>query len=211
MAPGRLTRFLNLEKPRTPGSGGEPSEVVNKARFDPPSPQEIPLAMDFGEQPFLRCPSCEADNNRVAERCFNCQRSLQGEDVRAWNAAFWQKRKAEESAPEQPATERKRLLGEALAASVGEREKARLWWWKTDAERPDSTPAGMKLLALIRDDNRRIAAALGMAVTFLLSAWTALAATNHPGLRVCAGVVAALLFTLFIPNTRRGPRWWDSN
>ena len=211
MASGRFTRFLNLEKPRR-ASDEAPPEVVNKARFEPQPAQEIPLAMDDGEQPFIRCPSCEADNNRVAEKCFNCQRSLLGEDVRAWNAAFWQKRKAAEGAPgAQSDTERQRLLGEALAASVAQREKARLWWWQTETERPDTTPAGMKLLGLIRDDKARMGAALGMAVTFLVAAWVALAATNHPGLRICAGAVAVLLFGLFVPNSRRGPRWWGSD
>src|SRR6185503_7385851 len=78
---GKLTRFLNLEKPR-PASEDAPRPVANAARFG----GEAPLALDeSGEMLSLRCPSCEADNNRVAERCFNCQRALQTTEVHAWN------------------------------------------------------------------------------------------------------------------------------
>jgi hypothetical protein len=189
---GKLTRFLNLEKPRPAGSDTEPPRAVaNAARFG----GEAPLALDeSGEMLSLRCPSCEADNNRVAERCFNCQRALQTTEVHAWNEAYQRQRKAAEPPPEPP-----------VPAVM--REPAPVWNWGAD-ERADTTAAGLRLLGLIGDRDKRMMAAVAMAATFLLSALVALTATGHTGVRVGAGMLALLLVALFVPSTRRKP-WWD--
>ncbi|HUJ24641.1 MAG TPA: hypothetical protein VLW85_01380 [Myxococcales bacterium] len=201
---------MNLERPRTPSEEQAPV-VVTRARFEPQS--EIPLAIETAdEQPFIRCPSCEADNNKMAERCFNCQRPLLTPEVRAWNEVFWQKRKeAEEQPPPAaaaapPMSEENRRLAEALAAVELQREKTRLWWMPDAAQ--DSTPAGMKLLGLF-PPNRRYLAAAAMAAAFFFGLLIALTASGHPALRVIGGGVAMLLLLLFVPNTRRRPRWWD--
>src|SRR5438067_13440486 len=117
---GRLTRFLNLERPRkpddTPAHG-----VATKARFtgeEPPaaSPDEIFRAereaqlqsgveidtTDAAEQPFLRCPVCEADNSKFAVKCINCQSRLDSDEVRARNARLWQQRLASRVLDPQP-------------------------------------------------------------------------------------------------------------
>ena len=90
---GRLTRFLKLERPRRPDEAPH-HEVATTARFTGP-PSGMALEMDHGEQPFLRCPRCEADNTRYADRCVNCQAPLVGDDVRAWNERLWAERQAQ--------------------------------------------------------------------------------------------------------------------
>jgi hypothetical protein len=208
--PGRLTRFLNLEK-RRPPSQEPPHELATKARFEGDAPSEIGLAFDFGEQPFLRCPACEADNNKQAEKCFNCQRPLLGDEVRAWNAAFWQRRKleppADASAAAAPLSDETRRLAEQLAAQVAERERARLWSWKS-ADARDSMLPGLRLLGLIADGDKRMLATLAAGATFLVAALVAVTATQHPLLRGMAAAIAVLLLALFVPSTR-GPRWWE--
>src|SRR2546426_7630790 len=138
---GRLTRFLKLERPRRPDEAPH-HEVATAARFSG-APAGMALEMDHGEQPFLRCPRCEADNTRYAKRCVNCQALLVGEEVRAWNERLWAERQAQraqehaalqESRTEQELLQQNRMLGEALAREVGERERARLsWWWSGGA------------------------------------------------------------------------------
>src|SRR5207245_3697896 len=89
---GRLTRFIKLERPRRPDEAPH-HEVAPTAPFTGP-PSGMALEMDHGEQPFLRCPRCEADNTRYADRCVNCQAPLVGDDVRAWNERLWAERQA---------------------------------------------------------------------------------------------------------------------
>src|SRR5215470_16134204 len=110
---GRLTRFLNLERSRKPASEA-PTGVANVGRFggEPPRAAEpvdafkeerqaqirsgIDVEMHGAEeQPFLRCPVCEADNSRYAVKCLNCQRSLDGPEVLAWNRQLWAARRAQ--------------------------------------------------------------------------------------------------------------------
>jgi hypothetical protein len=205
---GRLTRFLNLEKRRSP-TDAPPHEVATKARFEG-APPSIGLELDFGEQPFLRCPSCEADNGKHEERCIHCQRPLQTAEVHAWNAEFWEKRKAERPPaaplPQSPPSlsPENRHLAEALAREVGERERERLFW---SGGMYDSTPVGVRLLSLIRDSRTRLMVGAGMLVTFLGGGLVAFTARGHPGLQVAGAIVAMLLFVLFVPNSRRR-RWW---
>jgi hypothetical protein len=205
---GRLTRFLNLERRRT-ASDAPPHEVATKARFAG-APPSIGLELDFGEQPFLRCPSCEADNGKHEERCSNCQRPLQTAEVQAWNAAFWEKRKAERPPPplppSMPLSAENRVLAEALAREVGERERERLFW---SGGLYDSTPVGVRLLSLIRDARTRFTVAAGLIATFLGAGLVAFTARGHPLLQVGGAIVAMLLFVLFVPNLRRRRRWWS--
>jgi hypothetical protein len=208
---GRLTRFLNLERPHRPGEGPK-HEVATKARFTG-EPSGMALEPDLGEQPFLRCPRCEADNSRYAERCLNCQAPLMGEDVRAWNERLWAERKAAQ-AQEQPAArhqretallQQNRLLGEALARQVAERERTRLSWWSGAS---DFTPVGLRLLSLLPTSRARVLAGAVAFGTFLGGAITAFVARKHPMLQGAGLVVALLMVVLFAPNTRYR-RWWD--
>ncbi|HET9753468.1 MAG TPA: hypothetical protein VFP52_10925 [Myxococcales bacterium] len=209
---GRLARFLKLEQPQK-GAGGPQHEVATAARFRG-EPSGMALEPDFGEQPFLRCPQCEADNTRYAERCLNCQARLTGEDVRAWNAQFWAARQAgdvESSKSEmaQPLTpEAQRLLGEAIAREVGERERARLSWWNPDTAR-DPTPVGMRLLAMLPTRRSRMVVTAAALATFAAGALAALGPSHHPAVRGAGLVVSMLLLVLFTPNLPRRRRWWD--
>src|SRR5919199_5797382 len=153
---GRLTRFLNLERPRR---AGEPAhhQVATTGRFTGDA-SGMALERDVGKQPFLRCPRCEADNSRFPERCANCQAPLGGDDVRAWNEKLWEERQAqlaqeravlERSRTEQQLPEQNRMLGEALAREIGERERARLGWWWWSGGLPDPTPIGVRLLSML--------------------------------------------------------------
>src|SRR5213075_46124 len=98
---GRLTRFLNLERPRKPGET-PPHGVANEARFREERRAQLESGIevetgDAAEQPFLRCPVCEADNTKFAVKCINCQGRLDTDDVRVWNVTFWRQRVAEQA------------------------------------------------------------------------------------------------------------------
>ncbi|HET7785566.1 MAG TPA: hypothetical protein VFL36_06310 [Myxococcales bacterium] len=212
---GRLARFLKLEQPQR-GAEAPQHEVATVARFRG-EPSGIALEPDFGEQPFLRCPQCEADNTRYAERCQNCQARLTGEDVRAWNAQLWAARKTAEAetAKSEPAQvaqpltpDAQRLLGEAIAREVGERERARLSWWSSETAR-DATPAGMRLLAMLPTRRARTVVGAAALLTFVAGALVALAPGHHPAVRGAGLLVSMLLLVLFTPNLPRRNRWWD--
>lgn len=207
---GRLTRFLKVEQRRKPGEA-PPHEIATKARFSGET-SGLATEPDLGEQPFLRCPRCEADNSRYAERCFNCQAPLTGEEVRAWNAQLWAKRKAEEAAAPrplaQPTQEELRARGEAIAQQILDSERARMWW----LPRPlDPTPIGVKLLGLLPTTQARVIGGAITAGVFVGAASIAYSAHQHPQLRIGAFIVAALLVLLFTPNvpSYRRWRWWD--
>lgn len=214
---GRLTRFLNLERPHAPGEKPPaPHEVATKARFTG-EPSGIALEPDFGDQPFLRCPNCEADNTRYAERCTNCRAPLGGDDVRAFNEKLWAERQAQrardeaalrESRSQPDLVQQNRMLGEALAREVGERERARMSWWWWGSGYQDTTPIGLRLLSLLPTTQARIAAGAAAAVTFVAAVGLALSARGHPRLQGAGFVVGLLLLVLFTPNVPRRRRWW---
>jgi hypothetical protein len=205
---GRLTRFLNLERPHRPGEAPK-HEVATKARFTG-EPSGMVLEPDLGERPFLRCPRCEADSSRYADRCFNCQEPLTGEDVRAWNEQLWAERKAQQQPVardqgEAALLQQSRLVGEALAREVAERERTRLSWW---SGANDFTPVGVRLLSLFPTTRGRLLAGAVAFAAFLGGAITAFVARKHPMLQGAGFVVALLMVVLFTPNTRYR-RWWD--
>lgn len=216
---GRLTRFLNLERPHVPGEKPPaPHEVATKARFTG-EPSGIAVEPDFGEQPFLRCPRCEADNTRYAQRCMNCQAPLTGEDVHAFNEKLWAERKAQRTqeeaalrrAPpsEEELLRQNRMLGEALAREVAQREEARLSWWSWGTSGSyNPTPIGIRLLSLLPSTQSRLIAGALAAVTFVGAAAAALTARAHPRLQVAGFIVGTLLLVLFTPNVPRRRRWW---
>jgi len=210
---GRLTRFLNLERPRRPGEAPH-HEVATAGRFTG-EPSTLGLQRDFGEQPFVRCPRCEADNSRYAQLCTNCQGPLTGDDVRAWNEKLWADRQAqlagEHTAGEQTQREllqQNRLLGEALAREVGERERARLSWWWSSGGLPDATPIGFRLLSMLPTTRARIVAGAVAAGAFVGAALLAFGARRHPMLQGAGFVIGFLLLVLFTPNVPRYRRWW---
>jgi hypothetical protein len=211
---GRLTRFLKLERPRRADETPH-HEVATAARFTG-APSEMALETDHGEQPFLRCPRCEADNSRYAERCVNCQSPLDGDDVRAWNERLWAERLAQrareqealrESRTELELLRQNRMLGEALAREVGEHERARLtWWWSGGLQ--DPRPIGVRLLGLLPTTGARVVAGAVAAAAFVGAGLLAFGARGHPRLQLAGFLVGLLLLVLFSPNVPRYRRWW---
>jgi hypothetical protein len=215
---GRLTRFLNLERPRRPGEAPH-HEVATTARFKG-EPSGMALEKDHGEQPFLRCPRCEADNSRFERRCINCQAPLDGEDVRDWNEKLWAARRAQaaqeraqvaqrhaqRTLTEEELLQQNRMLGEALAREIGERERVRLGWGSTGFD--DSTPIGVRLLSLLPTTSARVMAGLIIGGVFLGCAVLAYSGPRHSPLRIAGFVVDLVLVLLFSPNVPRYRRWW---
>ena len=203
---GRLTRFLNLERPHK--QGDEPRhEVATTGRFTG-EPSGLAVEHDYGEQPFLRCPRCEADNSRYAERCYNCQAALTGEDVRLFNEKLWAERKAQAASSKQSVAdlqEKNRALGEVLAREVMQRERARMSWWNAG---DDATPLGVRLLSGLPDLRWRLCAGAAMVGVFVGSVITALTARGHPRLQGAAFIAAVFVVMLFTPNVPRRRRWW---
>src|SRR4029077_2132593 len=97
------------------------------------------------EQPFLRCPVCEADNSKFAVKCINCQSRLDTDEVHQWNARLWAERQRqralEPTPPAPPAVEQQRLLGEVLAKQVAQTERAKL-----GLDLDPARPLGLRLL-----------------------------------------------------------------
>jgi hypothetical protein len=196
---GRLTRFLNLERPR-PASTEEPHAPVNARRFE--ARPEIELQRDFGEQPFLRCPSCEADNGKFAQKCINCSQRLDTPEAKIWNEQLWAARQAQaaqdaqtEFVHQQQLEADRRALGEAIAQQVGEREKQRLGYM-------NATPLGFRLLHNL-DEAQRVPAFLTAVVIFLIASGTAIGLRGHPFVQMLGGVTAFALLLLFTPPRRR--------
>ncbi|MCA1825987.1 MAG: hypothetical protein LC689_03480 [Myxococcales bacterium] len=213
---GRLTRFLNLERPRKPGDT-PPHGVANEERFRARREEQLRSgveidATDATEQPFLRCPVCEADNTRFAVKCVNCQARLDSDEVRTWNVRFWQARlvvrSQEAKRPAVDVVEQNRLLGESIAREVADHERLKMGW---SASSYDSRPLGMRLLEMIPDANVRFGVAMAMVATFFGAGTLAYLARSHPVLQTAGIVVAVGLLVLFTPN--RSGRWrrsfWD--
>lgn len=208
---GRLTRFLNLERRRTAPEA--PShELVTKARFGGADAVPV-LDLDDARRLFLRCPLCEADNNVGAERCFNCQESLQTDAVRAWNSAYWATRPhGEASTPDASAgavalDDESRRLAESLAREVGERERLRLYGsWGSGSY--DPTPIGLRILRSIENGFAQVTAVALVVGLFIASASVFFVARPRSPWRAAALAVSSLIFALFTPNLRRGRRWW---
>lgn len=151
----RLTRFLKLEKARPPAPVTRP-ELPRFREPEPSLAEETP-----GEQPFRRCAGCEAENTRYAERCVNCREELHTPAQDAFNARLWEERQtqlAEERAQIKGraalSSEDQRLLGEAIATEVADRERFRLDWMSGEGRTPlavrlcNSLPAEWRSLFL---------------------------------------------------------------
>ncbi len=133
-------RFEGLEAGGGPPAGPRvPDAAADRFRPPPDRPPELaPSAA--GEQPFLRCARCEADNARHAERCGHCGAELRTEEQRAFNERLWAARREEAAGQErenlarleaarradEAAARARREAAELLAREVGRRERERL-------------------------------------------------------------------------------------
>jgi hypothetical protein len=233
---GRLTRFLNLERARKP-SDTPHHGVVTKERFgaERPTPRQTDQhfreereaqldsgveieKVSAGEQPFLRCPVCEADNSKYAVKCLNCSQRLDTEEARAWNEQFWRKRRGEMQEQrraegalgqrQEQARDAQRTLGEKLARQVAETEGARLGWMP-ERILSNSAPIGFRLLGAISSPGLRYGVAAGLIGVFAGALLVAYRFRHlDPSVEGCALLAAFLVVALFLPNTRRRRGWW---
>jgi hypothetical protein len=147
-----------------------------------------------GEQPFLRCPVCEADNSKHAVKCLNCSQRLDTDEARSWNERFWRKRRDE-------------MQQEGRAEAAPE-PGARLGWMQNRRlNNPD--PIGFQLLRAIASPRLRLAAGFGFAGVFVGALLLAFRYRHlDPSVEGCALLAAFLVVLLFLPNTGRRRRWW---
>jgi len=113
------------------------------------------------------------------------------------------KRASESARPLTP--EAQRLLGEAIAREVGERERARLSWWGSESMR-DATPAGIRLLSMLPTRRARVMVAAVALAAFAAGALAALDGSHRPALRGAGLLISLLLLVLFAPNLPRRRR-----
>ena len=104
-----------------------------------------------------------------------------------------------------PTLDAQRLLGEAIAREVGERERARLSWWGSETM-PDATPAGMRLLAMLPTRRARVMVAAVALAAFAAGALAALDGSHRPALRAAGLLMSLLLLVVFTPNPPRRRR-----
>lgn len=200
---GRLTRFLNLERRRalpTDAAGTVEERFQAERAAQLRSGVELEVA-HAEEQPFLRCPACEADNGKFAERCVNCQGSLAGEEVRAWNEHFWSRRRAilaleakaqAEAGPLEGGTHD---FGVALAQAVAREQKEKLGWMRADG---DNAPWGVRALRGIEEPANRFFVGATTAGVFFGALATAFNASG--GLQLGAAAVVVLIASVFVPR-----------
>lgn len=207
----KLTRFLKLERPRPERQAEEkPVDSALEERFRAERQAQLQSGIDVEargprEQPFLRCPRCEADNSRFAVKCFNCMGELSSDEVRLWNERFWADRLTQMPAAAAPSEEElasKRALGEALAQQVAQTEKERLGALSSGSV---TTPLGFRLLEAIPNPNVRFAAGLGCAGAAIACVVVAFQSRGSPMMEGGALLLAIVLISLFAPHKKR--RW----
>lgn len=136
LAPGRFEAVEGpgASAPPAPGAGPNP------ARFAPDPAPRLELAEPDPRRPFVRCARCGMDASAFAEQCEGCGARLDTPEQRAFDERFFAARAAEAEREAREGGERaaalareaaeaaasRRLLGEALAREVGDRERRRL-------------------------------------------------------------------------------------
>jgi hypothetical protein len=145
----RFSRFLRLERPRRAEAPSEPQEA--RGRFDavevgeePILPSSVPssamdrfrtpkgsgLALEStpdGEQPFIRCAACEADNARHEERCLRCGVDLKTPEQRLFNQRLWASRQQESEEEARILEEHEALARATAEAARARRAEAEIW------------------------------------------------------------------------------------
>jgi hypothetical protein len=139
--PASAPRFLGVEAEPRPAAPAAPHQGPAGDRFREPAPRSLEVEREApGEQPFLRCMRCEADNSRYARACATCGDDLSTPAQRAFNEGLWARRQEERALEDREADLRRqaaeaeavetararRLAAEQLAREVGDQERRRL-------------------------------------------------------------------------------------
>jgi hypothetical protein len=123
----------------TEGANPVPSSATDRFRAPEGSGLALDIAAD-GEQPFVRCATCEADHARRALRCDRCGAALDTPEQRAFNERLWAARRRDADEEERAGDARlealgrdaeqaalaRRALAEAMADEILRRERERL-------------------------------------------------------------------------------------
>jgi hypothetical protein len=170
--PSRRARFRNLERGRAalPTAG---APAVSAGRFDaleahspaaPPvtqareEPSREPgnaglelLERRDGDQPFIRCARCEADNGPLSSQCWNCAASLQGVEQHAFNERLWEQRRREAKADSEAVQALRCARGEGRDSGAQRRLDANLTaeLLKAEERRYAAAGAGVPELELL--------------------------------------------------------------
>jgi hypothetical protein len=99
----RAARFGGVQPdvPVPPPPPGGPAAAPHAPRFEqaPGGPRELALDEKRAEdQPFIRCATCEGDNNRFAQECQHCHADLNTPAQRAFNEQLWTTLRAQKEA-----------------------------------------------------------------------------------------------------------------
>ena len=121
----RLRRFERIEKERRDPAAAPPASATVAGRFAPA--REGPRVLDLSSgQPFIRCAACRGDSHATAGTCCHCGATLDTEEQRTFNRAFWLQRQ-EEDAEQRAAVERLRLAREEADREVAEARRQVEW------------------------------------------------------------------------------------
>ncbi|MBS2020836.1 MAG: hypothetical protein JST92_00375 [Deltaproteobacteria bacterium] len=223
-APQVTANRFSGEPPPAPGPDADPEALSTRLRAERQSQLASGVQLDErsdDEQPFVRCAKCETDSVRGAVKCQVCGSRLDSEEMRAFNRAWWEKRKTELAA-EKAEVDRlhaasladrgsplanQRALGMALAEEVAQRERSRLWWMSdSDEDDIDFTPLALRLLGRIDDERIRMGAIVGSIATAVALGFAAFGG-GHP--RPLPTVLFMAFVFLFLPRRKwNSRRWW---
>jgi ribosomal protein L37E len=118
-------RIANLERPAGPPAGpGRSATGARLERFGPEPEPALELLETEGRRPFTRCRRCGADSHRLATACQGCGASLDTPEQHEFDEQFWAQRQAEADREAQAEAERKELRTRAEAEEARERQAA---------------------------------------------------------------------------------------
>jgi hypothetical protein len=121
----RLRRFERIEKERPEGAAAPAAPPSVAGRFAPAP--EGPRVLDLsGGQPFVRCARCRGDSHATSATCGHCGETLDTEEQRAFNRAFWLQRQ-QEDAEQRAAVERLRTTREQAEKDAAEARRHLEW------------------------------------------------------------------------------------
>lgn len=118
-------RIAAVERPQAPGGAPHrPRTGAQLERFGPEPEPTLELVEAEGRRAFIRCRRCFADNNVFATRCGGCGLDLDTPEQHAFDQQFWAARDAEALREARQAAERQALMARAEAEARREQRAA---------------------------------------------------------------------------------------